>query len=43
MVGEKLTHKMEANKENQEVQTAAKLERQREDAWLDPVDKTDAD
>ncbi|XP_070332510.1 stathmin-like [Odocoileus virginianus] len=54
MAEEKLTHKMEANKENQEAQMAAKLERLREkDKHIeevrenkgskDPADETEAD
>lgn len=36
MAEEKLTHKMEANKENREAQMAAKLERLREKVSLEP-------
>lgn len=54
MAEEKLTHKMEANKENREAQMAAKLERLREkDKHIeevrknkeskDPADETEAD
>lgn len=54
MAEEKLTHKMEANKENREAQMAAKLERLREkDKHVeevrknkeskDPADETEAD
>lgn len=36
MAEEKLTHKMEANKENREAQMAAKLERLREKVGVEP-------
>lgn len=38
MAEEKLTHKMEANKENREAQMAAKLERLREKVGVEPWD-----
>lgn len=39
MAEEKLTHKMEANKENREAQMAAKLERLREKVGVEPWEK----
>jgi stathmin len=49
MAEEKLTHKMEANKENREAQTAAKLkdkhveEVRKNKESKDPADETEAD
>lgn len=39
MAEEKLTHKMEANKENREAQMAAKLERLREKVGVEPWER----